>query len=135
MKYIINHRVHQVKIKYDPVDELYEAALIPDDGEPAEIKDLGYGETKKEAIKELEDRLFERGILKDIDNHYLPWESLDPETRRKILVYAKGLKSELLGEWSDDRSRYEKWRHRVLSWTSLNYGYTTPFTYVDFRRL
>ena len=135
MNYIINHREYKLNIKYIQEDHLYEATLTPDDEEPAVISEFGYGETKSEAIKELSERLFERGLKERVDNYYLPWETLDLEVRRKIIVYSKGVKSDLLGEWMTDGDRYEKWRSIVLTWTTKNYGYTTPFTYRDYRRL
>lgn len=135
MKYIINNRVYRITTKFDLSDELYESALTPDDGKPAEIKEFGYGETRGESVIELKIRLKEKGIRPEVDNVYMPWESLDPEIRRKIIVYMKGVKRELMGEWIEETERYETWREKVLSWTTKTYGYSTPFSYGEYVRL
>lgn len=134
--YTINNKTYRITTKLDLPDQLYEATLSLDDGKPAEgLRFLGYGDTKEEAVRELKNRLSEVGIKERVNNYYLPWESLDPEIRRKILVYMKGVKSELLGEWMTEEERYKEWRSRVLTWTTKEYGYITSPTYGDYKRL
>lgn len=126
MKYLINDKEYKIITEYILEDELYESTLSCDDGEPAGIKFFGYGDTEEEAIRELKERLFEVGIKEEIPNHIV-----SSEDRRKILVYMKGVKSELLGEWITEEERYKQWRTRVFS----KYGYKISTTYEEYRQL
>lgn len=131
--YTINGKVYELTTRYIQEDKLYESAL--ENNDERFLAAIGYGETEKESIQELKDRLWEKGIMEGENNHYLSWEDLSPEIRHKIIVYSKGVKSELMGKWMNDADRYQEWRKKVLDWTSREYGYTTPPTYGDYRRL
>lgn len=128
----INDISYTRKIRYLREDDLWEAAL--EDGGGNQFH-AAYGETKGEAIQDLQVQLQEKGIKEGQDNKYLPWESLPKEIQRKILVKAKGIKSDLLGEWMGDRDRYEEFRSFMLKWTTEVYGYTTPIGYGEYNRL
>lgn len=69
-----------------------------------------YGETKKEAECKLSDVIEEEGIQSGIDNIVVKWDDLDPETAHKIECFRQKLKSELMGEWLTDESRWQQWK-------------------------
>lgn len=72
-----------------------------------------YGETKKEAECKLSDAIEEEGIQSGIDNIVVKWVDLDPETAHKIECFGQKLKSELMGEWLTDESRWQQWKEII----------------------
>ena len=69
-----------------------------------------YGETKKEAERELSNAIKEEGLQPGIDNIVVKWDDLDSETAHKIECFGQKLKSKLMGEWSTDESRWQQWK-------------------------
>ena len=69
-----------------------------------------YGETKKEAERELSDAIEEEDLQPGIDNIVVKWDDLDSETAHKVERFGQKLKSKLMGEWSTDESRWQQWK-------------------------
>ena len=105
-EYIINGIVYSYQNHFD--DDLFEACLI--DFETENVFLSRYGETKKEAECELSDAIEEEGLQPGIDNIVVKWDDLEPETAHKIECFGQKLKSELMGEWLTDESRWQQWK-------------------------
>ena len=105
-EYIINGIAYSYQNHFD--DDLFEARLI--DFETGNVFLSRYGETKKEAECELSDAIEEEGLQPGIDNIVVKWDDLEPETAHKIECFGQKLKSELMGEWLTDESRWQQWK-------------------------
>lgn len=105
-EYIINDVVYSYQNRFD--DGLYEARLI--DFETGNVFLSRYGDTKKEAERELSMAIDEEDIHPGINNIVVKWDDLDPKIAHKIECFGYKLKSELLGEWSTDESRWSQWK-------------------------
>lgn len=105
-EYIINGIAYSYQNHFD--DGLFEARLI--DFETGNVFLSRYGETKKEAERELSESIEEEGLQPGIDNIVVKWDDLDSEIAHKIECFGQKLKSELMGEWMTDESRWQQWK-------------------------
>ena len=81
-EYIINGIAYSYQNHFD--DGLFEARLI--DFETGNVFLSRYGETKKEAERELSNVIKEEGLQPGIDNIVVKWDDLDSETAHKLSV-------------------------------------------------
>ena len=79
-EYIINGIAYSYQNHLD--DDLFESRLI--DCKTGNVFLSRYGETKREAERELSDAIEEEGLQPGIDNIVVKWDDLVPETVHKI---------------------------------------------------
>ena len=116
-EYLINGKVYRTVYTFD--GEMYEYALVDLDTEHKYL--VRYGETLKEALRDLEDAIKEDG-LKEIENNIrIKWEDLPKKLRHKIYVYGKKVNSELMSEWHGIGEVEELWCKRMTYYCSEAY--------------
>lgn len=111
---IINGRIYQYQQRFLKEDNLWECSFADNEGHYAEVDSgnlIAYDESLGKAKGELETAIIDSGLKIGTDNELVLWRKLDPEKQRKILLLAKKIKWDLIGEWDTDDSRFEKWRN------------------------
>ena len=94
-EYIINGKVYRTVHTFD--GEMYECALVDLDTEHKYL--VRYGETLKEALRDLEDAIKEDGLKENENNIRIKWDELPKKLRHKIYVYGRKVNSERMSEW------------------------------------
>jgi len=124
---MINGTIYMYQQRYLKEDELWECAFADADGKYAEVESgnlIAYDESLGRAKKEIETAIIENGLKEGIDNKLVLWRKLDSEKQRKIMLLARKIKWDLMGEWSTDDARFERWRNMMNART----GFVFPRT-------
>lgn len=121
-KIILNGTVYRYRQQYIKEDELWECTFVDDQGKMAETAFdmlVCYDESLAVAKSELEACVMENGLHFGIDNKLVLWTHLDSETQRKMMVLARKIKKELVGEWDTPEGHFTKWRDALQAQTGL----------------
>lgn len=121
-KLTINGMTYQYQQTYIKEDNLWECSFVDILGNIAEVA-LGnlvsYDESLSIAKKELEALIKDNELEPGVDNKVVIWKHLDAETQRRILVLAKKIKGEEIGEWHSLDEDYYNWRKRMYAYTGI----------------
>ena len=128
-QYIINGKVYRIVHTFDgEMYECAECALVDlDTGYKYLVR---YGETLKEAIRDLEDAIKEDGLKENENNIRIKWDDLPKKLRHKIYMYGQKVNSELMSEWHGIGEVEEIWCERMTYYCSEVYPHR--FTISDY---
>lgn len=118
----INGTIYQYQQIYIKEDNLWECLFVDILGNIAEVA-LGNlvscDESLRIAKKELEALIKDNELELGVDNKVVIWKHLDAETQRRILVLAKKIKGEEIGEWHSLDEDYHNWCKRMYAYSGI----------------
>lgn len=108
----INGNVYKQRLTFIKEDGLWECSFVDSQGIVVDLDTrllACHEESAGKAKKELEKVVKENGLKYGVNNELTLWKAFDEETRKRILLMGRSLKTQLRSEWHSAESLWEDW--------------------------